>query len=58
MSYWLAHRWVKYHFGAEKRCEDCGLSETPVGMKYYFDWANISSSPSPSISLTLQNDQN
>lgn len=41
-GYHPAHSWMEKTFGRPNGCEDCNLKSVPVGMKWYFEWANIS----------------
>lgn len=41
-SYRSKHTWVERRMGKANHCEECGLNEIPLGMKRYFQWANIS----------------
>ncbi len=42
VSYTGLHQWVRRELGSPNKCEECGLSEIPKGMKRYFQWANVS----------------
>ena len=41
-GYRKIHKWIAEQLGKAAHCEDCGLDKIPVGMKWYFEWANKS----------------
>ncbi len=42
VGYQALHTWLHRKLGKACKCEECGKTEVPIGMKKFFHWANIS----------------